>query len=435
MSTMQKILLISYLFILIFLFPSPTFAITDPLSVPNNKFGIHILSEHDFEKAAELVNSSGGDWGYITFVIRRDEIHQKRWQDAFDRLRELHLIPIVRVANTQKEGMWEKPVHEDIDDWVSFFNSLNWVTTNRYIIIGNEPNHAKEWGGSIDPAGYAEYLLEFSRQLKASNKDYFVLPAGLDASAPNGADTMDIEDFLHKMAESKKEVFDAIDGWNSHSYPNPGFSGPVEDMGRVSIRSFQWELTVLSKLGIAKSYPIFITETGWIVSDNQSEQAIAENYTKAFQTAWNDSHIVAITPFILNYTSEPFSEFSWLREDRTPRLFYDITRNLSKINGIPSQETSGDLKAIFVPPIVEVTDTKIGVAVAKNTGQSIWYKDETSYIEKDDTVIEITSPIFSNIKPNHSGLVYYRTYKNEAKDLNLALKLNQVTLFFPINFL
>src|SRR3989344_492451 len=118
-------------------------AAENPLSVPNNSFGIHILDENDLEDAAKLVNSGGGDWGYVTFVIRSDERDSKRWQKVFDKMRRLHLIPIVRIATNQMEDGWEKPSFDEIDGWVSFLSSLNWVVKNRYVVIGNEPNHAK----------------------------------------------------------------------------------------------------------------------------------------------------------------------------------------------------------------------------------------------------------------------------------------------------
>ena len=56
--------------------PSTTFAIVDPLSVPNNKFGIHIISGTPDESSpsSSLVNSTGGDWGYITFLIESKDL-------------------------------------------------------------------------------------------------------------------------------------------------------------------------------------------------------------------------------------------------------------------------------------------------------------------------------------------------------------------------
>src|SRR3989304_9349563 len=207
-------------------------AVIDPLIVLNNKFGIHILDETDIEDAAWLVNSSGGDWGYVTFVIRSDERETTRWQKFFDILRKKRVIPIVRIASRQLNEGWEKPSIDEIDGWVNFLNSLNWITQNRYVVIGNEPNHKKEWGGEINPEEYAFYLKTFSEKLKRVNEDFFVLPAGFDASAPNGNGSISESEYLKRMLQSEPEIFNQIDGWASHSYPNPDFSGSEFGQGR-----------------------------------------------------------------------------------------------------------------------------------------------------------------------------------------------------------
>jgi len=51
----------------------------------NNKFGVHIAvpSEEDIEKAAELVNSNSGEYGYITIVIQDDRRDVTYWQSIF----------------------------------------------------------------------------------------------------------------------------------------------------------------------------------------------------------------------------------------------------------------------------------------------------------------------------------------------------------------
>ncbi|MFH1648657.1 MAG: hypothetical protein ABIA11_02945, partial [Patescibacteria group bacterium] len=43
------------------------YAHTDPLWEPNNKFGIYLYAEvkQFFEIAQKLVNSNGGEWGYV----------------------------------------------------------------------------------------------------------------------------------------------------------------------------------------------------------------------------------------------------------------------------------------------------------------------------------------------------------------------------------
>ena len=109
MKSLKKIILAIISLVLFTTSSRQTYAIVDPLNAVNNPFGIHILDENDLEDAAKLVNSSGGDWGYVTLVIRKDERNPKRWQEVFDRMRNLHLIPIVRIATRQMDDGWEKP--------------------------------------------------------------------------------------------------------------------------------------------------------------------------------------------------------------------------------------------------------------------------------------------------------------------------------------
>lgn len=201
-QVMKKIFLLALSLVFFLASTRPVFAIYDPTSVSNNRFGMHIVEPSDLDDVSRLLNSNGGDWGYVTLVIQKGERDTRRWQQVFDKMRRLHLIPIVRVATVPIGDVWEKPNPDEIDGWISFFDSLNWVIKNRYITIGNEPNHAKEWGGQVNPKEYADYLKTFSEKLKASSGDYFIMPAGFDASAGNTLETMDEERYLSLMTAS-----------------------------------------------------------------------------------------------------------------------------------------------------------------------------------------------------------------------------------------
>lgn len=307
------------LFILIFLLiPGPVRAFSDPLATANNIYGIHIVNENDLGNAARLVNSNGGDWGYVTMVITENDRNVGKWQGIFDNMRRLHLIPIIRLATAAEGESWRKPDPNDIPNWVNFLSSLNWVVKNRYVVIFNEPNHATEWGNRVSPEEYTQSLALFAASLKKASRNFFILPAGLDASAPDGNQTMDELNFLNRMVASNPGILDLIDGWVSHSYPNPGFIGNVEAGGRGSLKTYSWELDQLHALGLKKNLPVFITETGWAHQDGitfgsqyLSDQTVSDYIKKASQTVWNDSRIAAVTPFLLNYQSEPFSHFSW----------------------------------------------------------------------------------------------------------------------------
>lgn len=408
---MLKRILLLIIFIAAFLFPKNIYAVEDPFSVPNNLYGIHILDENDLKDAARLVNSSGGDWGYVTIVIRSDERDHKRWQNAFDEMRRLHLIPIVRIASKQTSDGWEKPNFDEIDGWVGFLDSLNWVVKNRYVVIGNEPNHAKEWGGEVKPDEYASYLKIISQKLKTSSDDFFIMPAGFDASAPNGKTSMSEDQYLKKMLETQTNVFDNIDGWASHSYPNPNFSGSQDAQGKGSVRTYQWELNYLKSLGIDRALPVFITETGWIhnmdsdENKNNQTREVTKKFKAALELAWKEENIVAITPFILNYQNTPFNIFSWKKPDGSFYDIYEEVRTLPKTAGQPKQIAALDVVSLVFPPVIPSDGSVSGLVLIKNTGQQIWEGKETIYAENRgrEVVLEPIVPA-SDIEPNHRSL-------------------------------
>lgn len=423
--------------VFIFLFlPFKVNAKTNPLENSNNKFGIHVLSENDFKSAADLVNSSGGDWGYVTFVITREERDTNRWQRAFDQARRLHLIPIVRVASKYNGSVWEAPDIQDINNWVRFFDSLNWVIENRYVVIGNEPNHASEWGGKINPSEYAGYLEEFTNKLHQSSSDYFVLPAGFDASAKNTKDSMDEALFIKNMIKSKPEVFNELDGWTSHSYPNPDFAGKVTDGGRGSIQTYKWELSFLQSLGVSKTLPVFITETGWSNQKVDPNQ-ISEMYKYAFDNVWDDGQIVAVTPFILNYSNPPFSEFSWIKADGSTYPYYTAYKSIKKSTGTPKQKNSGQIVGALIQPVVFSKSGFLGIVLAKNTGQTIWDRKNT-FIASDNYSRGIQTSIFLTTEPGRTNLSVFSSSTEQTKGVFIQsvyltnLKKERITNSFPI---
>lgn len=420
-----------------------------PLSIfaaePNNKYGIHLAQPHlnDLENTAELVNSNGGDWGYVTLVIQENDRDHAKWQDIFDRLREFRLIPIVRLATKpasaeasagEAEGAyWHRPDKEDADSWVRFLDSLNWVVKNRYIVLFNEPNHATEWGGSVDAKSYAEVTAEFAKKLKEKNADFFMMLAGLDASAPSSIPKFEDEEvflrrfldesekFLSRVnssseessssdtnsrknfsASSSQNIFDYIDGWASHSYPNPGFSGSPWAYGRGTVRGYEWELELLGRLGIKKELPVFITETGWI-RQNREEQRVAENYRIAFENVWgSDGRVMAVTPFVLDYQTDPFLGFSWKLPGE--QIFYQqyyTVQSLSKIKGEPEQRESGKISFDLPKELVAYSTYQFSTML-QNKGQAIWDSKDSyqlSIISNQSASFEYLFSDIKNVKP------------------------------------
>ncbi|MEK7572194.1 MAG: hypothetical protein AAB553_08040 [Patescibacteria group bacterium] len=312
-------------------------AVTNPLGAPNNKFGIHILFDSELPQAAQLVNSTNGDWGYVLIPIQAPDKNLQKWQTFMDKAKELHLIPILRLSTEGdyfNTSVWRKPKQEDIIDFANFLNSLDWPTRNKYVIVFNEVNRGDEWGGNANPKEYAELLSFATTVFKSKDQDFFIIGSGMDNAAPNqGTKYMNQYDYLKDMHDAVPGIFNQVDGFSSHSYPNPAFAQPPGKESNMGTGSFIHERELIRTMS-NKQLPIFITETGWdgeVISDEKR----AEYYKTAFETVWNDPQIVTVMPFILQAAGGPFQKFSLLNADNSPTKQYESIRDIQKVKGRP----------------------------------------------------------------------------------------------------
>lgn len=317
----------------------PAYAMEDPLKSPNNRFGIHILFPEEIEDAARLVNSSGGDWGYVTIPIQSGERNLVKWQTFMDSAKKHHVIPLIRLAS---EGdffntkVWRKPNNYDLVDFANFLNSLSWPTKNKYIIVFNEVNRADEWGGKTDAFEYAEILSNAYDIFKARDENFFILPSGLDNAAANTEEAINEYDFLSQMYNARPDIFDKIDGITSHSYPNPGFSQPPSTHTTKSIASFSYERDLIKRLS-GRTLPVFITETGW-VKNKIPQDTIISYFRDSFLNTWTNEAVAAVTPFLLRAQAGPFETFSFINIDGSEGLLYKEYQAISKPKGNPVLE-------------------------------------------------------------------------------------------------
>lgn len=314
-----------------------TYAIENPLNTPNNKVGIHILFPSEIEEAAKLINTSGGDYGYVTIAIQSGDKDIEKWQGFLDAAKKHHLIPIIRLAtegNYFNTAVWRKPTDYDIVDFANFLNSLNWPYKNRYIIVYNEVNRSDEWGGRVNPGEYARILSYAVTVFKSKSPDFFIISAGLDNAAPDQPNKyMNQYNYMRQMNTAVPGIFNQVDGFSSHSYPNPGFSQPPTVNSPMGINSFQYERNLIKSIS-NKDLPVFITETGW-ATDTVPHNTVADYYHIALNNAWSDKNIVAITPFLLQATGGPFQKFSFFEENNSFSPQYNSLKSFPKIKGDP----------------------------------------------------------------------------------------------------
>ncbi len=400
-------------------------AIVDPLGVPNNRVGVHILSPEEVGTAATLVNSQGGDWGYVTLPMRSDDRDREKWLKFFKDCRSKHIIPIIRIATYPKGSNWVVPDSYDLVDFANFLNDMPWPTKNRYVILFNEPNHANEWGGQVDPFEYARLLANAARIFKDRSPDFFLLSAGLDMSAPNSGSSTDALKFYSQMSELLPEWYQFVDGISVHAYPNPGFSASVYSKTRYGITSYRYEIKQLQKFGYPPK-PVFITETGTIGD--------GDFYSPAFSSIWNEPQIVAITPFILFAGTGGFEKFSLLNANHQPRRSYQDIFSLGKITGSPL------LSDITISPVEgQKIDSQPYTSAIADKVKAFWSlvrpktKLDELQIGTTEITIEIANTEASRQKglsgrkslPPDQGLLFVfpqpGTYSFWMKDMNFAL--------------
>jgi hypothetical protein len=303
----------------------------------NNLFGVHILFPEELKEASELVNSSGGDWGYVVIPIQSIDKNREKWQKFMDDCRTFHLIPIIRLATFPTGSVWSKPNEWDSLDFANFLNDLIWPTKKKIVAVYNEPNHAEEWGGEVNPYEYSDVLNDTIEQFKQKNSDFVILNAGLDASSPNSETSMDEYEFMRLMMIEQPDIFRKIDGFNAHSYPNPNFTiSPTVD-SRFSIKSYQHEINFLQDYYGIYGLKVYITETGWKINDYLKDETISEYFKTAYQDVWKDDYLQVVAPFLLKADAGDFINFSLIKKSVKSKSFEEIQR-LKKIKGNPELE-------------------------------------------------------------------------------------------------
>lgn len=320
----------------------------------NNKFGLYIYPDNEkfIDLADQLVNSDGGDWGYVLIPYNVRDKDRDKWNRVFFLLSKKHLIPIVQLYNLELSD-WE----EQTERAAEFLNSFNWPIKQRYVSVYNEPNDGNFWYGKIDPEGYAQILDHTINTFNKEHENFFMLNGAFNVSASNVGTTMDAFQYMSRMHAEVPGIFEKLDGWASHSYPQPNFSGNPYDVGRNSIRAYEVELQFLKdEFGIDKDLPVFITETGWAHDIGRNYNPtflslgkVGEYFEIAFEDVWlPDARVMAVTPFTVWY-EPPADHFAFVDSRWVPYEHFQRIRELDKIAGTPEILTLESITSLGCP--------------------------------------------------------------------------------------
>ncbi|MFH1896431.1 MAG: hypothetical protein ABH814_03100, partial [bacterium] len=322
---------------------------TNRINFPVNKFGIHAFAGADqVDLAAQLVNTNGGDWGWITLTMNISHHDAGMWNSVFQACKSKHIIPIIQLAN---DGAI--PSDEQLESMANFLHSLEWPTRLRFISVFNEVNAAEYWGWEINPESYAQKLDKIIELLRGTNSDYFIMNGAFNASARTGHVVTDLgvetsylseEAFLQRMDAAVPGIFGKLDGWAAHCYPHPAYTSHPLATATPTLRdgmsSYKWELSLLAGYGVG-NLPVFITETGWPHEEGATfhpewhdQNTVAEYYKIAMRDLYGpDGRVVAVAPFVLKY--DGYDNFAFVKPNGEKYPQWDAIVSLPKTAGLP----------------------------------------------------------------------------------------------------
>lgn len=318
---------------------------------PNNKIGmyVHNISD-DIKASAKLINSNGGKWGYVLLTMNINDRDKTNLQNLFNAAKSVSLIPILQLSNNsicKVEKM-------DFDGLAKMLNDIKWPSKYRYISVFNEMNAKDYWCQRIAPDEYAKALDKAIKAFKGKSSNFFIMPGAFNSSARTQDRYMSEDTYLIKMNAAVPGIFKKIDGWSTHAYPHPNFSGDINNLpahygARDTINNYTWERAVLKNNFGVGTLPTFITETGWLHKEGQtkcfqysqngllSASVTASRFKNAYMNYWlNDSAIVAITPFIFRSKDPCASGFAWQKPDGSWYPQAEMLLAIPKTAGTPN---------------------------------------------------------------------------------------------------
>jgi hypothetical protein len=276
-------------------------------------WGVHLLDPGELEWVLPYRGTT--DKFYVTVPFTLSDRRAEVWEKFFKEAESAKITPLLRLVTKFDNKHWTIPSRQDIVSATSFLTALPW-SGERYIILFNETNRAEEWGGKIDPEGYARIAWFSLQWLKTEPVNYVVLPAGLDAAAPNNHVLLDSFRYIERMYRAEPELFRHLDGWTSHAYPNPDFTATVHGTGKASIRGFETEQAYLQRL-TGVTFAMYITETGWRQTYATTKK-LGSYYDFAVKHIWQQPMVKAVTVFLFKGHNGPFASFSLLNSENEP---------------------------------------------------------------------------------------------------------------------
>jgi polysaccharide biosynthesis protein PslG len=290
---------------------------SQPSSIPwtnVNPVGVNMFLSDEVEvwkRERSLQMAAEGGVGWIRQVFPWNDIEPARgehWdaryqQDAwakYDNIVDLAEANGIRIiARLDQTPAWARPDDtdaatppsnfEDYGDFVFDFVS-RYKGRISFIQIWNEPNLAREWGGSIDPAGYAALLEIAARRAREANPDIVILSAPMAMTTENSARATDEFTYWQALYDlGAGEWFDIMSA-NVYGLSDPYDANP--DYHRLNTRRVEL-LRDLAVLNGDERKAIWFNEYGWNAApdDFPSDKLIWSRVDEQTQAEWTAAGI------------------------------------------------------------------------------------------------------------------------------------------------
>ncbi len=338
---------------------------------PPNRFGIGLVGPggtDQWNRAAELAGRGGHIKLIFAGVDRGMTGPDGSWVTAVSECYARDLVPVIRMGppwgDRDLRSRSDDSSHKSYTQLAAAYAAVVAGLPRRdgwplVIEVHNEPNLCYEWAcdpgdapaHADTPAGwmhytdtaaeYASFLRDTTAAIHALGDSRIrVINGGL---APGGAVTCQCggdgftagitsREFLSAMEAAVPGVHAALDGFASHSYPAQGEGWGffvAYDQAGPGLHYYQTELDTLGL-----DLPVYITETGWTVSEGASREEVSAWTVSAWDNDWLDGDgIVAVMPFMLQDAS--WNDFAWVDSGNQPYPVFDAVRSFRCGLGIP----------------------------------------------------------------------------------------------------
>lgn len=352
------------------------FANVNPIGV--NTFLANEVEIWKRERTMEMVADLGAGWirqGFPWNEIEpaRGEHWDARYQQdswaKFDNIVDLAEQNGVRIiARLDQTPEWARPPGTtpetpptDFEDYGNFV--YEFVSRYRgrisFIQIWNEPNLAREWGGAIDPAGYASLLEIAANRAREANPDIIILSAPMAMTTENSPRAAD--EFVYWQALYDHGVSESFDIMSANVY---GLSAPYDaapDPAELNTRRVELLRELAVRNGDSNK-AIWFNEYGWNASpeDFPEDQLIWSRVDESQQAAWTAAgiryasenwdwfgvaniwyfrHVGDVSPSASDYY------FRMVDVEFTPRDVYRSVQSLSRDMFVAGEGDHGPLEA------------------------------------------------------------------------------------------